>query len=108
VIYKLCLATHNNKPKVFRITVHEKLLNEIVDCMKLTVLANTKKKSKKEIESAINDLRIMRGKIEIIKAYTIIAWELNYYSHEFFADINNRLEQVSKQTASWEKWFTKQ
>ncbi len=75
--------------------------------MKLIALANFKKSSQDELSSGIGDLKELRGKIEVIKAYFLAAWEMEYYSHSFFADVSGRMEEISKQAAAWEKWMQK-
>jgi len=76
--------------------------------MKLVAFANFKKGSSSEILSGAQDLKELRGRIEIIKAYLLVAWEMKYYSHAFFAEMNERIEEISKQAASWEKWMRAQ
>lgn len=39
VFFKKCYSVHQGLPKLFRIAVSEKLLNEITGCMKLVALA---------------------------------------------------------------------
>lgn len=106
--FKKCYSVHQGLPKLFRIVVSEKLLNEITECMKLVALANFKKGDRIEILSGAQDLKELRGRIEIIKAYCLVAWEMKYYSHGFFADVNEKIEEISKQAASWEKWMRAQ
>jgi hypothetical protein len=108
LFFKKCYSVHQGLPKLFRIAISEKLLNEITECMKLVALANFKKGDKLEILSGAQDLKELRGRIEVIKAYLLVAWEMKHYSHAFFAEVNERIEEISKQAASWEKWMQMQ
>ena len=101
----MCSQVHGGIPKVFRITVSEKLLSEIIDCMRLTVLANFKRISKDEQDSGIRDLKEIRGRVEVIKAMMLVAWDFKHYSHGFYAEVSKKIEEISKQAASWEKWL---
>lgn len=79
---------------------------ELAQCMKTVVMANLKRSQEDYKESCIL-LKDLRVRIEILKAYFLIAWEMKFISHQFFADINDRLEEVSKQAAKWHNWFEK-
>jgi len=105
IFFKKCYSVHQGLPKLFRIAVSEKLLNEITEGMKLVALANFKKNNQIELLSGADDLKELRGRIEVIKAYCLVAWEMEYYSHAFFADVNSRIEEISKQAAKWEIWM---
>ena len=106
--FRECYSVHQKLPKLFRIAISEKLLNETTECMKLVALANFKKGNRDELLSGADDLKEMRGRIEVIKAYCLVAWEMKHYSHNFFANVNERIEEISKQAASWEKWMRTQ
>jgi len=104
VIYKKYYSVHKNLPKIFRVTMGEYVMAEISQCMKLVILANLKK-SQEDYQQSIVLLKDLRSRIEILKAYFLIAWEMKFISHEFFADINDRMEEVSKEAAKWQIWF---
>jgi len=104
-VFKICYSVHQGLPKIFRIAVSEKILGEITECMKLVALANFKKESREDMLSGIGNLKELRGRIEVVKAYCLVAWEMKHYSHAFFADTSNRMEEISKQATSWGKWM---
>jgi hypothetical protein len=106
--FKKCYSVHQGLPKLFRIAVSEKLLNEVTECMKLVALANFKKEDLEQLLSGADDLKNLRGRVEVIKAYCLVAWEMKHYSHGFFAEVNEKIEEISKQAASWEKWMRAQ
>jgi len=105
-IYKKYYSVHKNLPKIFRVTIGEYVMAELAQCMKTVVMANLKRSQEDYKESCIL-LKDLRVRIEILKAYFLIAWEMKFISHQFFADINDRLEEVSKQAAKWHNWFEK-
>ncbi len=103
-IYKKYYSVHKNLPKIFRVTVGEYIMAEISQCMKTVVMANLKR-SQEDYKQSCNLLKDLRVRIEILKAYFLVAWEMKFISHQFFADINDRLEGVSKEAARWHNWF---
>lgn len=105
-IYKKYYLIHKNLPKIFRVTMGEYIMAELTQCMKIIVVANLKR-SREDYKESRNLLKDLRAKIEILKSYFLIAWEMKFISHQFFADINDRLEEVSKEAAKWQNWFEK-
>jgi hypothetical protein len=105
-IYKKYYSVHKNLPKIFRVTLGEYIMGELAQCMKTVVMANLKRGSEDYKESR-NLLKDLRARIEILKVYFLITWEMKFVSHRFFADINDRLEEVSKEAAKWYSWFEK-
>ena len=103
-IYKKYYSVHKNLPKIFRVTLGEYIMGELAQCMKTVVMANLKR-GQDDYKESCNLLKDLRVRIEILKAYFLIAWEMKFISHQFFADINDRLEEVSKQAAKWHNWF---
>jgi len=104
VIYKKYYSIHKNLPKIFRVTMGEYIMEELSKCMKIIVKANLKK-SKEDYIKSTKLLKNLRVRIEILKSYFLIAWDMNFISHQFFADINDRLEEISKEASSWHNWF---
>ena len=82
----------------------EYIMEELSKCMKIVVMANFKK-SKEDYKKSSKLLKNLRVRIEILKSYFLIAWDMKFISHQFFADINDRLEEVSKEASSWHDWF---
>ncbi|OGW68804.1 MAG: hypothetical protein A3J72_08815 [Nitrospirae bacterium RIFCSPHIGHO2_02_FULL_40_19] len=107
-LYKKYYNAHKNLPKIFRVTIGTEIMREMSDSMKLITLANFKKKTKEDYEEGLRNIKNLRGKIEIIKAYFLIAWEMKFVSHNLYADILERTEEISKQAAAWGAWFEKQ
>ena len=106
VIYKKYYSVHKNLPKIFRVTIGEYIMAETAQCMKTIVMANLKR-SQEDYKKSCSLLKDLRVRIEILKAYFLIAWEMKFISHQFFVDINDRLEEVSKEAAKWHNWFEK-
>ena len=108
LVFKKCYAAHQGLPKIFRIAVGEKILHEITECMRLVVLANFKKESGEDLVVGLGSIKELRGRIEIIKAYFLITWEMGHYSHLFFGELDERIVEISKQAANWEGWMKAQ
>lgn len=108
ILFKKYYSTHSNLPKIFRITIGTEIMREMSESMKLITLANLKKNNKEDYKEALGYIKNMRGKIEIIKTYFLIAWEMKFISHGFYADILERIEEISKQAAAWGIWLEKQ
>ncbi len=108
ILYKKYYNSHKNLPKIFRVTIGTEIMREISESMKLITLANLKKNNVEDYKEGLCHIKNMRGKIEIIKAYFLIAWEMKFISHSFYADVLERVEEISKQAAAWGIWFEKQ
>lgn len=107
-LYKKYYKIHQNLPKLFRVTIGEHIMEELSDGMKLIVMANFNRKNAVQIDESKKFLLSLRGKIELLKAYFLIGWEMKFISHGFFSEINDALEIISKQAYSWSEWFEKQ
>lgn len=108
ILYKKYYGVHKNLPKIFRVTMGTEIMREMSESMKLITLANFRKNNKEDYGEALVYIKNMRGRIEIIKTYFLIAWEMKLISHGFYADILERIEEISKQAAAWGIWFEKQ
>ena len=107
-LYKQYYKAHQNLPKLFRVTIGERIMEELSEAMKLIVMANFNKKNKIQMEESQKFVLSLRGKTELLKAYFLIGWEMKFISHGLFADISEKLEAISKQAYSWSEWFQKQ
>ena len=47
----------------------------------------------------------MRERLEVIRAFLILAWELQAVSHHALADLSARLDELGKQATGWQQWF---
>ncbi|MDR0826266.1 MAG: hypothetical protein LBN33_00065 [Desulfovibrio sp.] len=54
---------------------------------------------------AARQLGIMRERLEVIRAFLILAWELQAVSHHGLADLNGRLYELGKQATRWRQGF---
>jgi len=105
ILYKQYFKAHGNHPKIFRVTVGSDILKEISESMKLVTMINFFKQNRQSKQNTAKYIVALRGKIEIIKSYFLIAWEMKFISNGFYADIIERIEEISKQAASWGKWI---
>lgn len=104
IVYKQYYFVHKNLPKIFRVTVGEYIMSELAEGMKTVVMANIKKNQDDYVQG-YSLLKNLRARIEILRAYFLISWEMKFISHNFFADINDRLEEISREAAGWHDWF---
>ena len=108
ILYKQYYAAHSNLPKMFRVTVGDSILRELAECMRLITMANFNKTETNDTREAIMLLKDLRGRIEVIKTWFLLAWEMKLISHGFYAELSKRMEAISKQAARWQQWFQQQ
>lgn len=103
---QLYYPMHNNLPKPFRFSVGDRILQEMAECLRLIVLANTvDKKCDRGRRDGSAHIRRLRASIEVIKGYFLLAWKLKFISHGGTGELSVRLETISKQAARWQQWF---
>ncbi|GAB4454311.1 MAG: hypothetical protein OHK0036_17800 [Bacteroidia bacterium] len=107
-LYKQYYQKHQHLPKLFRISTGEKMMEEITESMKIVVIANFYKKDKEKIHFIKELLMQLRGKIELLKAYVLLGWEMKFFSDGFTNDLMERLEEISKQCYAWQVYIEKQ
>lgn len=103
--FKQWYGMHQHLPKLFRITISTKMLEAISECIELCVIINFGKKSGNELAIGREKLLELGGKIELLKAYALVSWEMKFISHGFYGQYSERLENISKQSAAWHGWF---
>lgn len=104
--HKLYWQIHQHLPKSFRATTGEQILSEITACLGCIAAANVVNKSDTEARRhAARHLIHMRERLEVIRAFLILAWELKAVSHHALADLNARLDELGKQATRWQQWF---
>lgn len=104
--HKLYWRVHQHLPKAFRLTTGEQILTEITACLGCIAAANFVNKSDTEArQRAARQLIHMRERLEVIRAFLILAWELKALSHHALADLNSRLDELGKQATRWQQWF---
>jgi hypothetical protein len=105
--FKQWYGIHQHLPKLFRITISTKMMEVLSECIEMAVVINFGKKTGKELEIGREKLLELRGKIELLKAYALVSWEMKGISHGFYAQYSERLQIISKQAAAWHGWFVK-
>ncbi|GAB4205476.1 MAG: hypothetical protein Fur0023_14300 [Bacteroidia bacterium] len=105
--YKQWYGIHQHLPKMYRITISTQMLQTIGECIEAAVMVNFGKKTGKELEIGKKKILELRGKIELLKAYSLISWEMKFISHGFYAQFIERIENISKQASMWHEWFNK-
>lgn len=104
--HKLYRQAHNHLPKDFRLTTGEQILREITSCLGCIAAANLAGKAiQADRLRAANQLAHMRERLEVIRAFLILAWEEKAISHHQLADLSARLDELGKQATRWQQWF---
>lgn len=104
--HKLYWRAHQHLPKAFRLTTGEQILNEITTCLGCVAAANFVNKSDTDARlHAARQLILMRERLEVIRAFLILAWELRAVSHNSLAELSARLDELGKQATGWQQWF---
>jgi len=106
-LYKQYYAGYGNFPKIFRVTMGKDILNEISLCMKYICEVNFNKNLAGQKSYSLLMLNRLRASIELLKSYFLFAMENKIISHGFFLELFSIVEKLSKQAASWLKWFHK-
>lgn len=113
--FKQWYGMHQHLPKLFRITISTKMMEALSECIELAVMVNFGKpklrsetREVRELEMSNEKLLELRGKIELLKAYSLVSWEMKFISHGFYGQYSERIENISKQAAAWHQWMTRQ
>lgn len=107
-LYKQYYQKHQHLPKLFRISTGERILEEITDSMKIVVISNFYKKERDKRGYIQTLLMELRGKIELLKAYILLGWEMKFFSDGYTGELQERLEEISKQCYAWQAFIEKQ
>lgn len=106
--HKLYRQAHKNLPKDLRLTSGEQILTEITTCLGCIAAANFAGKTEHTDRlRAASQLTHMRERLEVIRAFLILAWEERAISHHQLADLSSRLDELGKQATRWGQWFEK-
>lgn len=108
VLYKEYYFSHKNLPKIFRVTIGTEIMREMTESLKLVTLINFKKNSTEDLKEGVELIKNLRARIEMLKSFFLIAWEMKFISHGFYVNLLSRLEEISKQAAAWGKWLANQ
>jgi hypothetical protein len=104
--HKCYWLVHQNLPKAFRLTTGEQILREITTCLGCVAAANFVNKAEHNARrDGARHLTLMRERLEVIRAFLILAWEMRAVSHHTLADLNGRLDELGKQATRWQQWF---
>ena len=85
-----------NFSREYKYTLGERLKNETIDMITNIFRANTS-------ENKYDILQKARENIEIIRLYMRLLKDLKQVGTKKFVDINERIENVSKQLTGWQK-----
>lgn len=80
----------------YKYTIGEKLKSETVDMITNIYRANSREEKKDLLQRA-------RENVEVVRLYMRLLRDLNQVSIRKFVEVNERIENVSKQLAGWQK-----
>lgn len=105
-LYALYWPIHQGFPKGFRYTSGEQILRELTACIRAVTQANFADKTcGKARKLAAQQLQEVRASLEVIRGLCTLAWQLRWLSHGGLALLNDRLDQIGRQTTRWQQWF---
>lgn len=100
---------HNTLHKTFRFTTGEQVLRELGDCIGLcagvTFAAKTVLEQRRQCAAHLEELR---SRLEVVRAYCTLAWELKSLSHNSMAQLNAQLDVCGRQTVQWRQWLARE
>jgi len=94
-LFRLC----RNMQRDYRYTLGESIKNELIALMLNVYRANCREQKRDLIVQA-------RENVEVVRLLLRLLQELKQISIPEFASANEKIESVSKQLVSWEKWAT--
>lgn len=104
--HKCYWLAHQHMPKALRASTGEQILREITTCLGCVAAANfVNKNEAEERRRAAGQLLLMRERLEVIRAFLVLVWELQALSHAALADLDGRLDELGKQATRWQQWF---
>ena len=89
-----------NFNREYKYTLGERLKNETIDMITNIFRANAS-------ESKVELLQKARENIEVIRLYLRLLKDLQQLGTKKFVDINEQIENVSKQLTGWQKYMKK-
>lgn len=85
-----------NFTREYKYTIGEKLKNETVDLITHIYRANSRQEKRPVLQQA-------RENVEVIRLYMRLLRDLQQVSIRQFVDINEKIEDVSRQLTGWQK-----
>jgi len=101
-IFKTYYAKYPGLSMIFRVTTGMEIFKELSACLRLVVLANMKKDDKNDYQQSLIYIKELRSRIEVLKVYFLMAWDMALFSHEFYALLLERVEEVGRQAGAWQ------
>ncbi len=106
ILYREYYTAHGNMPKLFRITIGENILDELSVMMRYITMVNFNK-NEKNGQKSVELLQDIRGRIEVVKTYFLLGWQMKFISNGFYANLSKRIISISKQATKWQQFLLK-
>ena len=104
--YEYYWRMHKSLPKTFRFTVGEDILRELSACLRCVVVANeAHRDDEAERQTGAAALKDAKIRLETVRAFFTLAWELKLISHQSAATVNSRIDNLARQAEKWRQWF---
>lgn len=97
-VYKLWNAAHNNIPKQSRFTLGAKIDAFFLDTIELLFIASYLGKEEK-----VPILRKASTKLDLLKFFLQIAWELRVLDTKIYTDLSQSLDEIGRMLGGWRR-----
>ena len=96
--YRFWLTLYRDFPKVERFGIGNKIEQSFLECLELTFCL-----SYLSLEQKIPFLNKAITRLDVVKFFTQLCWEQKLISHEQYADLLQRLEEIGRQLGGWKR-----
>ncbi|MGL4751488.1 MAG: four helix bundle protein [Aeromonadaceae bacterium] len=109
VFYKVYWQIHQGMPRPFRFTTGEQILSLLSQGLQMIVRVNLlDKQDKQQCANGQCILAELSAMLECCRGLLTLAWSLKMISDGALLQLNDRLDVLGRQAASWRQWFVRQ
>lgn len=107
--YKVYWQMHQGMPRPFRFTTGEQILSLLSRGLQMIVRVNLMDKGcGRQCQMATELLADLSALLECCRGLLMLAWSLKMLSDGALLQLNDRLDVLGRQAASWRQWFARQ
>jgi hypothetical protein len=109
MFYKIYWQIHQGMPRPFRFTTGEQILSLLSEGLQVIVRVNLMDKNcTHQCEAAAAILADLSAILECCRGLLTLGWSLKMLSDGALLQLNDRLDVLGRQAASWRQWFIRQ
>ncbi|WP_165791488.1 hypothetical protein [Aeromonas jandaei] len=109
MFYKIYWQIHQGMPRPFRFTTGEQILSLLSRGLQMIVRVNLMDKaSAHQCDLAAEILADLSAALECCRGLLTLGWSLKMLSDGALLQLNDRLDALGRQAASWRQWFIRQ